>query len=138
MKDEDDAQDAARCDKYKSNQDDNDNGIILDVREADVLLGKGPMYQEFPGTLAMKAMVDETKARHDSATRSMKKFVTLEVLHRIKANGGRFLKRSDDGIGWIEVGQEQAHEKLAQTFRNHTKKQRRIQASAEPQSDRSS
>ena len=63
-----------------------------------------------------RSMVLEHQQEYLEAKKKDKALVSLRIVHSIRAKGGRFLRRSDDGL-WIEVGDKKATEKTSQALR---------------------
>eukprot|EP00538_Stauroneis_constricta_P013129 CAMPEP_0119557070 /NCGR_PEP_ID=MMETSP1352-20130426/8844_1 /TAXON_ID=265584 /ORGANISM="Stauroneis constricta, Strain CCMP1120" /LENGTH=578 /DNA_ID=CAMNT_0007604111 /DNA_START=81 /DNA_END=1817 /DNA_ORIENTATION=+ len=107
--------------------------LINEIREVDVLVGKGPQFQWFPGNIALMNIVKELKPRHMASDRLGKKQVAAEALQRVRQSGGRFLERYKDTGWWIATKEQQNHEKCAMLFRNLTKRAREAQRKQEQQ-----
>lgn len=86
---------------------------------ADVLMGgKSKEFKCNPGNLSLRRMVEEALPMYNFAdSRAEKTNMTLEIVQKIKSDGGRFLNRDDD-FTWKEVDNEMAREKVAHAFRN--------------------
>lgn len=86
---------------------------------ADILMGgKSKEFMYHPGNFALRKMVKDALPKYNSLlSRADKTSIALEIVLRIKADGGRFLNREDD-FTWREVGNETAREKVAHAFRN--------------------
>lgn len=89
----------------------NETGRILLPQENDVLLGRGRPYQEFPGNRRLADIIFERKDEYKDSGKLHKTELTNTILTQIKAYGGRFLKKSDDGDYWVVVTDEVAREK---------------------------
>jgi hypothetical protein len=82
----------------------------------DVLLGRGRPYQEFPGNIHLGRIVDLYRDRYKQTTERLEKTViSMEVVQRIQASGGRFLQRKADG--WEVADDIVPREKISQVLR---------------------
>jgi hypothetical protein len=89
----------------------------------DILLGRGRPYQEWPGNLRLSTIVDIHRTRYQNIGRGKKPTVCKEIVEIIKESSkGRFLKRADNNIGWIEVSDEVARDKVGHGFRTKTRR----------------
>ena len=89
----------------------------------DVLLGKGKSFQNHEGNVVFRAIVDQWRPKYDAAPRkSDKSWITNAILKVVQnEKGGRFLDRFkglDGGVGWLEVDDKRAKEKVALCFRS--------------------
>jgi hypothetical protein len=84
---------------------------------ADVLLGRGGWINSHPGNVFFRALVDEYRMEYAPAGRGSKASVAKKVVHLIRNNHGRFLKKDEDDDLWFEVGDQKAIEKTGQTLR---------------------
>lgn len=84
---------------------------------ADVLLGRGGWINSHPGNVFFRALVDEYRMEYATAGRGRKTSVAKKVVHLIRNNHGRFLKKDEDDDLWFEVGDQKAIEKTGQTLR---------------------
>lgn len=100
-----------------------DENHILYPLENDVLLGRGRPYQEFSGNKKLALIIQQRKEEYQGSGKLQKTELTNVILHEIKASGGRFLKKSDDGRFWVLVNDDVAREKVSHGFRTKTKKQ---------------
>jgi hypothetical protein len=82
----------------------------------DVLLGRGRPYQEFPGNIHLGRIVDLYRDRYKQTTERLEKTViSMEVVQRIQASGGRFLQRKAGG--WEIADDIVPREKISQVLR---------------------
>ena len=82
----------------------------------DVLSGTGKRVQMHIGNVRYRKLVEDCYETYDNGTVAQKKQITEEIVDIIKTSGGRFLK--DDGMGWREVEDEIARQKVSGVFRN--------------------
>ena len=88
--------------------------------ERDVLLGRGRPYQEWPGNVHLVKLVDEVRDQYLEATdRFDKTLLTMDIVAKVQADGGRFLQRLDGTKvkGWQQVPNDVARDKVSHTFR---------------------
>lgn len=92
---------------------------LLTPGPTDVLMGgKSREFQCNPGNVALRRMVQDAFPRFFSAdVKATKTIMTLEIVQKIKSDGGRFLHRDGD-FSWKEVDNETARQKVAHAFRN--------------------
>lgn len=86
----------------------------------DVLFGRGKSVVGHEGNTRFRNLVAEHAEEFDKVSRLEKTHMTERIVQKIKAAGGRFLKRDDDG-GWEEVDHDTARKKVAHAFRNRRK-----------------
>ena len=81
----------------------------------------GRPYQEWTGNLQLKTLIDQCRDEYNSSDRLSKTALSRQVVHAIRENGGRFLKRDNSGT-WQEITDEAvAREKVSHAFRIKTK-----------------
>mmetsp|Transcript_18139 Transcript_18139/g.51645 ORF Transcript_18139/g.51645 Transcript_18139/m.51645 type:complete len:556 (+) Transcript_18139:249-1916(+) len=97
---------------------------IMQPLEQDCLFGRGAPSQHFVGNIRLIELVDSFKAEHDNATsRKEKTVISMKVVQQVKErHKGRFLKRCEDGVGWYEVTDTTARDKVSMAFRNLKRK----------------
>ena len=97
---------------------DSDGGIVLYPNQNDVLIGSGKQYQDFPGNIRYRQLIESNCLRYnESNDRYWKMSVTIDVVRSIQESNGRFLSRVD-GIGWKVVDDEVARGKTGAAFRS--------------------
>ena len=89
----------------------------------DVLMGRGKIFKENPGTLRLKRIVLQQEDRYNNGSKFEKTVVIHSILRMIQDHGGRFLKKTPEG--WIELSQDKAHDKISHSFRNKRKSHQR-------------
>jgi hypothetical protein len=103
-------------DRRRENQ-----GVNITAPEKfDVLLGRGRPVQAWVGNVWYSSIIEATFERHREAggRRGAKKELCDEVIEIIKGAGGRFLKREEAGLEWVEVDDALARKKVSHAFRN--------------------
>ena len=101
-------------------KDDNKIGndeIILVPRRFDVLFGKGRRERDHTGNLRAAHLCDMYMSQYESAHKFVKTEVAEKIVQIIHQSGGRFLKADNDGVGWTQVDDEAARDKIAHFFR---------------------
>ena len=69
------------------------------------------------GNLKFRQIIDEYQHEYEHADKNGKTSVALKIVHVVKRNGGRFLKK-DKNLGWIEETDEAARYRVSHRFRN--------------------
>lgn len=99
-----------------------------DIKQSDILIGKGKKYTDHVGTIAFKAFIGLHVAEYmnEVTGSSDRALMTGEIVDIVKSHGGRFLKetRFDSGI-WVEINQKDAREKVRYSFRDAIESQRK-------------
>ena len=73
-------------------------------------------------------IIDHYREDYEAGDRFEKTALTKNMVQIIKDAGGRFLKRNESSLGWVEVSDDIARVKISQSFR--TKKRLNISKSA--------
>lgn len=107
--------------------------IIESPTELDVLMGRGKPYQDFPGTVHLRELIQEYRPKYDISRKREKTKIVMDIIRSIRNSGGRFLKKEvhddDDehegkskggrgggGFVWVEADTESAHRKVSNAF----------------------
>jgi hypothetical protein len=81
-----------------------------------VLMGRGRPFQQWLGNEELFKLVSMHTDRYmDRVDRVDKTMIPLEIVQRIQINGGRFIRRTDEG--WETVEDQVAREKVSQALR---------------------
>lgn len=99
--------------------------IIL-PKNIDVLLGRGRPFQEHTGNMRCNFVVMAAMEEYERVSRNDKTGIARDVIAKIKAYGGRFLKQNE-GV-WEEVDDSEALRKISHSFRTHRQLLRAQQA----------
>mmetsp|Transcript_77253 Transcript_77253/g.156819 ORF Transcript_77253/g.156819 Transcript_77253/m.156819 type:complete len:760 (-) Transcript_77253:1179-3458(-) len=97
--------------------------IVECPQQTDVLFGRGRPIMRHPGNAVLRSVV-QSKLEEYASAKSKKETtdVTWEVVRTLKGQyGARFLKEENienDGLGWIEVSNETARQKVRIAFRD--------------------
>eukprot|EP00529_Nitzschia_sp_RCC80_P016940 CAMPEP_0113477596 /NCGR_PEP_ID=MMETSP0014_2-20120614/20289_1 /TAXON_ID=2857 /ORGANISM="Nitzschia sp." /LENGTH=659 /DNA_ID=CAMNT_0000370695 /DNA_START=397 /DNA_END=2373 /DNA_ORIENTATION=+ /assembly_acc=CAM_ASM_000159 len=90
------------------------SGLVEVPSIADVLVGRGQVYQNHPGNCQMRQIVREHLAEHQSTTsRKAKTDLAWRIVHHIQhQHGGRFLQRDGESGWWGVISDDQARSKV--------------------------
>ena len=94
--------------------------FIWKAESYDVLCGRGAPTNYHPGNLAFRNLVQDHQALYLCAKRSDKPVIATNLMETVRSRGGRFLQRVKIGggrIGWVEVVELRAYEKVCQALR---------------------
>jgi len=95
--------------------------LISNLRDHDVLLGRGGLTNTNPGNVRFRALVSKHRLHYCMAPKGDKGALGRYLANYVRAMGGRFLaKASKDDESWYEVGDDQATKKCAQALREGT------------------
>jgi hypothetical protein len=86
-----------------------------DIREHDVLCGRGGRTNSHDGNKHFRSIVSENQSEYLASRKTDKMLIAKRIVSIIKGNGGRFLKPNGDG--WIEVPDKRAQQKTSQALR---------------------
>ncbi|KAL3908403.1 MAG: hypothetical protein SGARI_003077 [Bacillariaceae sp.] len=90
---------------------------IIIPTNVDVLLGRGRPFQEHSGNLRCNFVVVAAMEEYEKVSRNNKTAIARNVISKIKAYGGRFLKQIDGQ--WQEVDDAESLKKISHSFRTH-------------------
>jgi hypothetical protein len=86
----------------------------------DVLLGRGKGFFNHVGNIRYRGMIEELQELYDQTSSNIgKKQITSQVVKKVHASGGTFLKGggTNGGGWWIHVDDETARLKVSHSFR---------------------
>lgn len=96
--------------------------IIECPKQSDILFGRGRPIMRHPGNAVLRNVIEQKMEEYASAkSKKQTTNVTWEVVRILKGNyGARFLKEEnvDTSLGWIEVSNEIARQKVRIAFRD--------------------
>lgn len=92
--------------------------IILHPAPFDVIMGRGRRGQRSTGNQHYRHLLVTYRSKYESANNFEKTLVAELVLKIMKERGCRFLKKSSETPGWVEVTDDVAREKISHAFRN--------------------
>jgi len=91
----------------------------------DVISGRGSGIQNHIGNVKFRELVSSRKKEYADAEKFKKLCISKEIVAQIRANGGRFLKESDDTTlttqFYVDIGDKKAWAKTSQTLRDQPK-----------------
>lgn len=102
---------------------------VYDIKERDILLGRGRGFQDHPGNRRMRGIVEKYKIRYHSLTRTLKKKLIQKAYMEIIQSGARFLKKLGKEDGWVVVDSPIAFQKISHTMRCRKSVHRQMDAS---------
>jgi hypothetical protein len=113
----------ASADNDDNNGDKTVSNRILEPTLRDVLCGRGRPFQNHPGNLRFREIVNRHKKAYLSSPRCNKLDIANDVVDEIKKKSEkdeavRFLKRSKDYSCWLEVSDDIAREKACHALRS--------------------
>jgi len=95
--------------------------------ENDVILGRGQRSNLHPGNIRLRRLVEDAKGIYDKSTKRGKTDIAARIVVAIQLQG-RFLQES--GLGWVEVNDKAARQKVSHAFRDTCKKKKKKRPSA--------
>ena len=102
--------------KWKEEEQYLKTGIILYPGPLDVLLGRGHRGKGVQGNLRLAALVAEYTNRYRALEEKLEKtIITMEIVQRIKDEGGRFLQRCP--TGWKVADDQAVRDKVISAMR---------------------
>lgn len=95
-----------------------------------VLNGRGGATNSYVGNRSFRKLVKQYKGDYLKAKKRDKPKVAKLVVEKIRETGGRFLERfkTNNGILWVDIGDERAKEKASQALREGAPEIRRRKA----------
>ena len=90
---------------------------VQDLKKEDIVFGRGRGFQNHPGNLRMRSVIEKYKRHYHSLKRSDKRILVENVYKELIKDGARFLKKLDDEEGWVKVDVPIALQKVSHTLR---------------------
>ena len=90
----------------------------------DVLLGKGTPINRHAGNIAFRALIRQKQDQYDAAPEGSKHFIAKDIVHSLRDQGWRFLRRTLPTV-WEEVPMQRAYRKAQQTLRDGAPERRK-------------
>ncbi|CAJ1954575.1 unnamed protein product [Cylindrotheca closterium] len=87
------------------------------LNKNDVIFGRGRGFQNHPGNLRMRTIIERYKNEYHSLRRQGKRDMVEKVYKEIIENGARFLKKVDGEDEWVKVDVPIALQKVSHTLR---------------------
>jgi hypothetical protein len=98
--------------------DSSSTSVIVIPSHADVLFGKGKVFQLHMGNMKLSTILEERGADYFNAKRNKKAAIAMAVVVGMKnEKNTRFLRQDNDGL-WVEVDDKTAADKVGHGFRN--------------------
>jgi hypothetical protein len=98
-----------------------ETSIIMEPGPNDVKLGRQYLCKTHHGNLKYLDMVHSHLEEYDALHRFERRKILVKIYNAVKESGGRFVKRTESGEGWIEISFETAIDKIANAFRTKRK-----------------
>ena len=89
---------------------------VVIPRPHDVLLGRDRTAQVHGGNVKYRQLLEENAERYNSASKTDKTAVAMDIVDKVKGSGGRFLKH-ENGV-WEDVDDRTARVKVTMAFRS--------------------
>ena len=103
---------------YKCRRPEPECKVFFQVRDVDVLLGRGGRVNHHPGNRRYLRQKEAMQERYLTAEKNHKKEISQELVDTVHAWGGRFLQLEEGTEdSWFEVLNRVAREKASQTLR---------------------
>ncbi|CAJ1950680.1 unnamed protein product [Cylindrotheca closterium] len=101
---------------------------VYQVKEIDIVLGRGRGFQNHSGNRRMRLIIENFKNRYHSMNRIEKRKMVKEVYDKISEGGARFLKKLDNEEAWVVVDLPVALQKVSHTMRCRKSIHKRLDA----------
>jgi hypothetical protein len=88
--------------------------------DRDVLSGRGGGTNLHPGNRCYRDLILSHRKEYDLASKAQKPSVSRQIVHLIRQNGGRFLRKDSKDGKYYEIGDDLAREKTSQALRHRT------------------
>ncbi|CAB9517761.1 expressed unknown protein [Seminavis robusta] len=90
-----------------------------DLKQCDILLGRGGNNHKFAGNQWLRAIAHELKDKYKKLGKKEKTDLSKEVVKHVCEKGGRFLQRDPENGDWTDMSNsDDAREKVAQCLRD--------------------
>jgi hypothetical protein len=90
--------------------------MVTDIRENDVLLGRGGQTNKHEGNKRYRTMVTDHQNEYLQARKKDKVLIARRIVAIVRQHDGRFLKTNNFGV-WEQVADKRAQEKTSQALR---------------------
>lgn len=90
---------------------------VKNLSRNDIIFGRGRGFQNHPGNLRMRTIIEKYKNEYHSLRRQGKRDMVEKVYEEIAENGARFLKKMDGEDNWVKVDVPIALQKVSHTLR---------------------
>lgn len=95
--------------------------LVVEPTPRDVLLGRGRGNQLHPGNIRFRAFLNEFQEEYENTPKYTRIDTPTEITRRLLADGVRFLRKEDNGGGWVEISFGEVERKVKQLFRTRKK-----------------
>jgi hypothetical protein len=118
-------------DRKMAHTNDEGSNLVQELTKDDILLGRGTGPNEYQGNIRFRALVKATLRSNEfnASTGSTKTMLARKIVHAVKAQNGRFLKKvgksSTGGDLFAVVPDRVAVDKTRQSFRHQLKSTRK-------------
>lgn len=114
------------------NRRDADSESVEYPGEFDVLVGRGLNPRSWIGNQRYLALIHDYVDRYKESgqERLEKTMMTIDIVHRVQLNGGRFIERKISG--WMMITDQMAAEKVSQFLRVEVKRRKTESADLPP------
>mmetsp|Transcript_28973 Transcript_28973/g.79477 ORF Transcript_28973/g.79477 Transcript_28973/m.79477 type:complete len:484 (+) Transcript_28973:83-1534(+) len=99
---------------------------ISDVRESDVLSGRGGGTNCHPGNRSYRDLINVHRRTYLKARKNDKPSISRSIVKTVRDANGRFLRKDDTTNMWFEIGDEAAREKTSQALRQRAPEMRKL------------
>lgn len=92
-------------------------GFINDLRDMDVLCGRGGAALRHPGNLTYRRLVNLNKGLYITCLKTEKLKISRSIVAAIREQNGRFLEKDSKSNAYYDIGDKKAIEKTSQALR---------------------
>ncbi len=97
---------------------------IVDVRDSDVLCGRGGAALRHAGNQTYRRLVNLNKGLYITCLKTEKLKISRSIVAAIREQNGRFLEKDANDDTWYDIGDKKAIEKTSQALRENQPKLR--------------
>lgn len=95
-----------------------DDSILKPLKD-DILLGRGRHCQMHTGNIALQQMIDaDLRSYQEASSKFEKSCVVQRMVHRVRSEGGRFLKYNANAKVWVLADETIIHDTTSARYRN--------------------
>lgn len=111
---------------------------VDNVRQHDIIFGRGKGYQNHPGNQRMREIIDKYKIQYHSMRKLEKRRLVERVYKEITEDGAKFLKNVDGENAWVVVDAQVAMQKVSHTLRCRKRAEKLLMKEFESEATRGS
>jgi len=104
---------------------------IKRLNDNDILFGRGAHCSYHEGNKPWRELIKDAMTEYCLKKRSERKEFSLSLIKQVRANGGRFLLKNDDGK-WNDIGDGEAGKRTMQRFRDQHKEDAKFSKQTQP------